>query len=155
MYFTVGNYLPLEIDGALYFQNLNFFFTQRCYVLSLVVIGQVVFNILSMYFRYFIIISPWKRAWPFIWTYWIPITQGCFVSSLHGFGQVVREKIFYNVVNVYLLFHNYLPWKRAWLFIWINLNSFHPRMHCAKFGWNWPSGSGEEDLFNFVNVFSL
>ena len=21
-----------------------------------------------MYFRYFVIISPWKRAWPFIWT---------------------------------------------------------------------------------------
>ena len=27
-------------------------------------------------------------------------------------------------------------------------------MHCAKFGWNKPSGSGEE-FFNFVNVFSL
>ena len=47
-----------------------------------------------MYFRYFVIISPWKRVWPFIWT---------------------------------------------------NLNPLHPRMLCAKFGWNWPSGSGEED----------
>ena len=28
-------------------------------------------------------------------------------------------------------------------------------MLCAKFGWNWLSGSGEEDFFNFVNVFSL
>ena len=28
-------------------------------------------------------------------------------------------------------------------------------MLCAKFDWNWPSGSGEEDFFNFVNVFSL
>ena len=28
-----------------------------------------------------------------------------------------------------------------------NLNSIHPRMLCAKFGWNWPSGSGEEDIF--------
>ena len=27
-------------------------------------------------------------------------------------------------------------------------------MHCAKFGWNWLSGSGEEDL-NFVSEFSL
>ena len=47
-----------------------------------------------MYFRYFVIISPWKRAGPFIWT---------------------------------------------------NLNPLDPRMLCAKFGWNWPSGSGEED----------
>ena len=28
----------------------------------------------------------------------------------------------------------------------------HRRMLCAKFGWNWPSGSGEEDFLNFVNV---
>ena len=36
------------------------------------------------------------------------------------------------------------PWKRAGPFIWTNLNPLHPRMLCAKFGWNWPSGSGEE-----------
>ena len=56
-------------------------------------------KISSMYFRYFIIISSRKRAWPFIW------------------------KI---------------------------LNSHHPRMLCAKFGWNWPCGSGD-----FINVFFL
>ena len=28
-------------------------------------------------------------------------------------------------------------------------------MLCAKFGWNRPSGSGEGDFFNLVNVFSL
>ena len=31
-------------------------------------------------------------------------------------------------------------------FIWTNLNLLHPRMLCAKFGWNWLSGSGEEDF---------
>ena len=36
-------------------------------------------------------------------------------------------------------------WKREGLFIWTNLNPLHPRMLCAKFDWNWPSGSGEED----------
>ena len=36
------------------------------------------------------------------------------------------------------------PWKRAGPFIWTNLNPLHPRMLCAKFGWNWPSSSGEE-----------
>ena len=36
------------------------------------------------------------------------------------------------------------PWKRARPFICINLNPLHPRMLCTKFGWNWPSGSGEE-----------
>ena len=48
-----------------------------------------------------------------------------------------------------------LPWKMVELFIWINLNPLHPRMFCVKFGWNWPSGSREEDFKNFVNVFLL
>mgnify|MGYP003692482891 CR=1 FL=1 len=38
------------------------------------------------------------------------------------------------------------PWKREGPFIWTNLNSLHPRMLCAKFGWNCLSGSGEEDF---------
>ena len=40
---------------------------------SLVEIGPVVlekkiFKMLLMYFCYFVMISPWKRVWPFIWT---------------------------------------------------------------------------------------
>ena len=31
-------------------------------------------------------------------------------------------------------------------FIWRNLNPPHPRMLCAKIGWNWLSSSGEEDF---------
>ena len=57
--------------------------------------GEEDFFISSMYFRYFVIISPWKRVVPFVWT---------------------------------------------------NLNPLHPRMLFAKFGWNWLSGSGEEDF---------
>ena len=36
------------------------------------------------------------------------------------------------------------PWRKTWPVIWTNLNPLHPRMLCAKFGWNWPGGSGEE-----------
>ena len=38
-------------------------------------------------------------------------------------------------------------WKRADPSIWINFNPLQPMMHCAKFGWNWPSASGEEDFY--------
>ena len=45
------------------------------------------------------------------------------------------------------LFRNYFviifPWKRTWPFIWKILNSLHSKMLFAKFGWNWPSGSGD------------
>ena len=33
-----------------------------------------------------------------------------------------------------------------WFLIWTNLNPLHL---CAKFGWNWPSGSGKEDFYRF------
>ena len=49
-----------------------------------------------------------------------------------------------------MYFHYFViisPWKRAGPFIWTNLNPFHPRMLCAKFDLNWPSGSGEEDFY--------
>ena len=100
------------------------------------------FKILSMYFCYFVIISHWKRAWPFIFT------QGCLVPSLVEIGPVVLEKkFFFKISSVYF---RYLvittPWKRAWPFILTNLNPLYPRMLCTKFGWNWPSGSWEEDF---------
>ena len=44
------------------------------------------------------------------------------------------------------------PWKRTGPFIWTNLNSLHQRMFCAKFGWNWPSGSGEK-IFIISSMF--
>ena len=37
------------------------------------------------------------------------------------------------------------PCKRAKPFIWNNLNPYHPRMLCAKFSWNWPGGSWEDE----------
>ena len=48
----------------------------------------------SMYLHYFVIISPWKRAGPFIWTNLNPLafTQGCFVPSLVEIGPVVLDK---------------------------------------------------------------
>ena len=82
------SYLSLEKGGIPHLNKLELA------EISPVVLEEKIFLILSMYFRYFVIISPWDRVGPFIWT---------------------------------------------------NLNPLHPRMLCAKFGWNWPSGSGEED----------
>ena len=35
-----------------------------------------------MYFSYFVIFSPWKRVWPFIWTNFNSLYEGCFLPSL-------------------------------------------------------------------------
>ena len=61
---------------------------------------------------------------------------------------------FLNFNNVLPLFRNYLPLEKDRA-LYLNLNPHHTRRHCAKFGWNWPCGSGEEDFLNFVNVFLL
>ena len=37
------------------------------------------------------------------------------------------------------------PMKRMWSLMWTNWNPLHPRMICAKVGWNWPCVSGEKE----------
>ena len=37
------------------------------------------------------------------------------------------------------------PLGRVWSYIWTDLNLHHLKMLCAKFGWNWPCGSGGEN----------
>ena len=45
-----------------------------------------------MYFCYFIIISPWKRLWPFIWTNLHPLHPRMLCAKLVEIGSVVLEK---------------------------------------------------------------
>ena len=40
---------------------------------------------------------------------------------------------------------NNLPFEKGVALYFKKLNPLHPRMLCAKFGWNWHSGSWEED----------
>ena len=46
----------------------------------------------------------------------------------------------------FCFFCNYLPWEKGGALHLNKLESLHPRILCAKFGWNWLSGSGEEDF---------
>ena len=50
-----------------------------------------------------------------------------------------------NFVNVFSLFRNYLHLEKGGALHLKKLEFPHLRMLCAKFGWNLPSGSGEED----------
>ena len=51
---------------------------------------------------------------------------------------------FFNFVNIFSLFPNYLPLKKGGALQLKKLNPLHPGILCAKFGRNWPSGFGEE-----------
>ena len=107
---------------------------------------------MSMYFCYFIILSPWKKEWPLIWTY---------LNSLHlrllcvmfGWNKPSGSGDFLQILSTYFRYYFIIsPRKRVGLFLWTNLNSRHIRMLCPKFGWNRYCGSGEEDfLVLFMN----
>ena len=53
-------------------------------------------------------IFPWKKVWPFLLTNLISITKGCSVLSLVENSQVVLEKRFFKVSNVFPQCHYYL-----------------------------------------------
>ena len=74
-----------------------------------------------------------------------------FVSWLIEIGLAVLEEIFKSCLYIFNLLLLSPLRKRARSFIWKKLNPLNSRMFCAKFGWNWPSSSGEE----VVNVFLL
>ena len=70
--FTFSLLSPLGKGRGPSFEQIWIPFIQGCFVPSLVEIGPVVlekriFLFWLMYFRYFVIICPWKRAGPFIW----------------------------------------------------------------------------------------
>ena len=117
------------------------------------------FLISSMYFLYFVIISPWKRAGPFIWINLNPLHPRMLCAKFGWNWPSGSGEEDFLISSMY--FHYFIimsPWKRVGPFIWTNLNPLHPRMLCAKFGWNSPSGSGEEDegqRTNFVQKSSL
>ena len=72
-----------------------------------------------------------------------PFTQGCFVPRLTEIDQVILEKKdFWLKLTQWFWRKNY--YFSTCIFIKNKLESLHPRTFCAKFGWDWFSGSGEE-----------
>ena len=135
-------------------------------------IGQVkYFCISSMYSQFFLGISPLKmvEALPLS-----KLEFPSPVRSFVEIAPVVLERRFFfiNFVNefplalcqvwmilamwfwrrrflkILLMYFPYFviisSWKRSGPFIWIKLGLIHPRMLCAKFGWNWAIGSGKD-----------
>ena len=90
----------------------------------------------------------------------LKIYSKMFQQSLAVNDPVFLKNFFFKCLN---LFHNYLPLKKGvvlhvviyvcyfaiispfmWPFIWSILNSHHPRMMWAKFGWSWRCCSEED-----------
>ena len=88
---------------------------------------------------YFVEIGPVEHGYSFEQT-WISATQGCFVPGLIEMGSMVLE-------NTLIYRQWFFPVKRRGLSFAKFWSPNHPRMLCAKFGWNPPCGSGEQSLW--------
>ena len=112
------------------------------------------FLISSMYFHYFIIISPWKWAGPFIWTNLNPLYPRIIRAKLGWYwlsGSV--EDDFLNFVNVFSLFY-ISPWKWAGPFI-CKLESPSPNDALCQVQSKLAQWFLRRRFLNWVNVFSL
>ena len=119
--------------------------------------GEDDFLILSMYFHYFVIISSWKGWGPSFVQTWIPSTQGYIVTSLVEIGLVVLEKRIFKFVNVFWLFHNYLPLKKGWALHLKKLESSSPRDTLCQVWLKLDHSSRfwRRRFLNFINVFPI
>ena len=144
------NYFPLEKGGVLHLNNLESPLPKDA-------LCQVWLNLALWFWRRrffnFVNVFSLLRTYP-------PLEKG---RALHlkklespapkdalcqvwlTLAQWFWRRGFLYFVNEFSLFRTYPPWKRAGSFIWGNLITLHQGILCAKFGWNWPSGSGEED----------
>ena len=57
-------------------------------------------------------------------------------------GRLFISSMYLSMYFRYLAVASILKGSR--LFMWINLDSLHPKMLCTKFCWNWLSGYGEK-----------
>ena len=105
--------------------------------------GEEDFLTLSTYFCYFVIIFPWKRTGPFIWTNLKPLHPSvhCVMLSRNWLSGSGEEDLIISWFHAFLLFRNYLPLEKGRT---LHLHKLESRMLCAKFGWNWPSGFWQE-----------
>ena len=100
------------------------------------------FELSSIYFLYFVILSPLEKERSSLYLNKLESPSPKFGWNwLSGSGE--EDFLISSMYFIYFIIIS--PWKRVGPFIWTNLNPLHLRMLCAKFGWNCPNGSGEQD----------
>ena len=138
------------------FKSMNAF--ERSYDNIYYIIGPVVQEKILKFcdctFCNFVIIANVERCGLSIWINLNPFYRRIlFAKYGWNWPSGSGEEDFYNLSTYFRNFAIISPWKKEGAFIWINLNPLNPRILYAKFGWNWSSGSGEEDFFNLSTYF--
>ena len=92
--YFVNIFSPLEKGHGRSFKQTGIPITKECFAPNLVEISQLVLENFflknpSMHLRFFVIISPWKKMWPFISTNFNPLHPRRLCASLVEINLVV------------------------------------------------------------------
>ena len=109
---------------------------------------EKIFKFCHRIFCYFSILSPWKWVGPFIWTDLNPLYQRMLCAMFGWNGPIGSKEDFKKNFNILSLFCYYLPFENGMALHLKNWNYVNHGMLCAKFGWNWPCGSGDFKIFS-------
>ena len=102
------------------------------------------FKILSMYFHYFVIVSPWKMVWSFIWKKLNSLHKDALYEVWLKCPSCSWEKDSKFRQCIFAIL-KYLPLEKG---VALHLNKLEfptPKGAFSKFRLNWPNGSWEED----------
>ena len=102
-------------------------------------------NVFSLFCNY---LSLEKKVILYLYKCEFPLPKDC--ALCFGWNcPVGLEKKNFKFGQCIFAISSISTWKKAWLFIWTNLNPLHLRMLCAEFGWNWPKWS---DLYIYLHA---
>ena len=112
---------------------------------------------LWIYFYYFPIIPPLGRAWPFIWTNLnqLHLRMLCAKVGLNRCNGSAEKKILKCHQCIFSYFAIISHLKKAWPFIWTNLNPHLPRIFWAKLYEIGPVVLKKKILLNVDLLFSI
>ena len=127
-------------------------FTKECIVPSLFEFIPVFLAWSRRFFKFWtctfsiLLITPWKRTWPFVLTKLNSPHPRRLCAKLGWNWSSYSWKTFWISSMIFLKFRYYLPLEKD-VALHLELNFFYPRyprMLCAMFGWNCPDGFREE-----------
>ena len=154
------NYLPLEKGGALHLNKLVSPSPKdaSCQVwlkLALWFWWGRFFNFVYVFSQFRNYLPFGKGRDPSFEKTWIPFTEGCFVPSLVEIDPVLMRRRFFNFVNVFSLFRNYLPLEKGGALHLNKLESPSPKDVLCQVWLKLAQWFWRRRFINFVNVFSL
>ena len=118
--------------------------------------GEEDFLILSMYFHYFVIISPWKRAGAHHMNKLdSPSPKDALCQVWLKLAQWFWRRRIFNFVNIFSQFHNYIPLEKGGTLLLNKLESPSPKDALCQVWLKLAQWFCRRRFFNFVNVFSL